>query len=985
MFNKKSKKLQKTIEKSGLFDKVFYLKTYRDVRLADMTPIEHYVNIGIKEDRKPNATFDPVWYRERYNDVKEDGGYPFIHYITYGLKEFRFANASEKLEYEQLQKSFNVDAYKSSYEDLQKLGNDYDLLWHFVHFGKKEGRTFHPIGEIQIEKAVAGRELPQVSSDELSEEQKYEYHIIHKAGINFSEYFTLNQHPFISEDPIIDYIFNWKKYRPLIANYFDTSFYFTAYPDVQNVGINPLVHYISAGKAEGRKAFFDSSKIVQGKLKYRADKETIVFVSHESSASGAPLLGYNIVLKLQEKYNIIHIVLAKKSIHEAFLELCEEMLVDIQDNIWMQSYVYLKQLLEKRSIKCIVANSVVTSDLISVAKELKIPSVLLVHEFSNYVKPKGTVANTVLLADKVIVPATIIQNSIQNEFLALFNSKEVPANIFIQPQGKLPFIPEGHGKNESADAILKKLHVTQRDKTKIIVGSGWVQPRKGVDLFVATAKYIKQNYKGVCKFVWVGDGFDPEGDLAYSVWLQREIEYSGLEDDFIFLEHQKNLDTVFSIADVFCLTSRMDPFPNVVIDALGHNLHIACFKDASGSVEFLETHEADYTLVDYIDTYAMAQKLIQYFHTAAQKTDINKELVKKYLDFDQYVSFIKSLMDDAIVFEKKVEQMAQYLLKNNLFDLNYYDPNTNDIDKACQIYVGAALKGIRMKNPKPGFSDLVWIENHAENNPYLVPVYEAHKQGILQTHTTYKLPVVKTSKINFFYAVHLHLYYIDLAEEFASYFKNLPGKFDILLSVVKEEDKKTAQEIFSHCGANSLQVIVVENIGRDSGPLYFGFKEIILSNNYDVIGHFHTKKSFDVNDGIGDNWRRYLLDTLIGDEVVAQSIMSLFASNKNLGLVFPDDPHVVDIGENKPYVESLCNMLEIESPNDTPLFPVGNMFWARVTSIKQLFELNPDDVLEEEPLPYDGSYMHAIERITPTLVNKNGFEFATVYKEGIVW
>jgi len=121
MFNKKSKKLQKTIEKSGLFDKVFYLKTYRDVRLADMTPIEHYATIGIKEDRKPNATFNPAWYREYYEDVKADGAYPLVHYILFGMKENRFQNEAEKNENDKLQKDgFDVELYKNTPAETSK-------------------------------------------------------------------------------------------------------------------------------------------------------------------------------------------------------------------------------------------------------------------------------------------------------------------------------------------------------------------------------------------------------------------------------------------------------------------------------------------------------------------------------------------------------------------------------------------------------------------------------------------------------------------------------------------------------------------------------------------------------------------------------------------------------------------------------------------------------------------------------------------------
>ena len=85
-----------TIEESGLFDKKFYLKTYRDARKADGTPLDHFVKVGLKEDRMPNEHFDPAWYREYYEDVREDEVFPFIHYLLYGKSEGR--NQSEKSE-----------------------------------------------------------------------------------------------------------------------------------------------------------------------------------------------------------------------------------------------------------------------------------------------------------------------------------------------------------------------------------------------------------------------------------------------------------------------------------------------------------------------------------------------------------------------------------------------------------------------------------------------------------------------------------------------------------------------------------------------------------------------------------------------------------------------------------------------------------------------------------------------------------------------
>ena len=60
--------------------------------------------------------------------------------------------------------------------------------------------------------------------------------------------------------------------------------------------------------------------------------------------------------------------------------------------------------------------------------------------------------------------------------------------------------------------------------TIVILGAGYVQLRKGVDLFLAcAARVIALCPKTAFRFVWVGHGFDPNRDLAYSAYLQDQI------------------------------------------------------------------------------------------------------------------------------------------------------------------------------------------------------------------------------------------------------------------------------------------------------------------------------------------------------------------------------------------------------------------------------------------------------------------------------
>ncbi len=58
------------IEKSGLFDETWYMNNYRDVKLLDMSPIEHFVKFGGVLGRRPNPDFNTKFYTSYYPDVK---------------------------------------------------------------------------------------------------------------------------------------------------------------------------------------------------------------------------------------------------------------------------------------------------------------------------------------------------------------------------------------------------------------------------------------------------------------------------------------------------------------------------------------------------------------------------------------------------------------------------------------------------------------------------------------------------------------------------------------------------------------------------------------------------------------------------------------------------------------------------------------------------------------------------------------------------
>lgn len=784
-------------------------------------------------------------------------------------------------------------------------------------------------------------------------------------------------------DPVAYYLENKHHQEFLIGDDFSTQFYKETYPDVVNAGIDVILHYYYNGMQEGRLGSFQkviNEHYISGGRQYNDALPTIVIVCHESSATGAPLVGLNLGLSILEEYNVIHIVLHESTLQQEFIDSSIFTLTHLR-NKFSTIEMLVKWLNKTFKIDSIICNSVETYDVLQSASKYDIPLISLLHEFSEYTRPRGKITNTIINSHKVIVPAQIIADSAYKEMRDNFGIKNIPNNLVVLPQGKLPFIPESNGSNLTVEQLRIKFNIKSSDK--VIVGAGYVQTRKGVDLFIETAYKIKQQTITQCKFIWVGGGFEPEYDLACSVWLQSQLEELDLLNDFSFLNHQKSLDDIFSLADVYLLTSRLDPFPNVVIDALQADLPVVCFDRTTGCAEFLKQNKSNSAVVPFLDTTMMAKKANEFLTDKKLSKGINRKLVKEKLCFKNYIKSLISIIDECKTLIQDRIEIENVIANSGLFDASFY--NKGDEKSAIQYYVKTSLNGIHSNSPTPGFSVGKWFEINQPQTNYLVPLYEQIKSNKpINTHNCVMITGESTVTITKKIAVHLHLYYFDLAKEFAEYFSYLPNGFDLFITVCEENLEEKVIDAFALTGANKIEVIKVENIGRDVAPFFISLRDKIYNWGYDIIGHFHSKKSNDVDQGTGDRWRQYLLANLIGSSKAVNEILKPFEDD-NIGLVFAEDCHNVDFGENKSFSDTLCDAMKIERLASATLFPLGTMFWAKPEALTPLFELEMAIYLQKEPLPYDGSYMHASERLVSHVVTQSGYKLQTVYTAGTKW
>jgi len=140
--NFKTAGLKEIVEKSGYFDKEFYLSLYTDV-LDD--PLVHYLEFGDSEGRFPSVRFSPRYYSAQYPEVDKSGYGRLEHYILKGRAQGLQAldeKESQLLLYIQLilqSKFWDAAYYLKNYPDVKVSGTH--PLVHFVENGGFEKRN----------------------------------------------------------------------------------------------------------------------------------------------------------------------------------------------------------------------------------------------------------------------------------------------------------------------------------------------------------------------------------------------------------------------------------------------------------------------------------------------------------------------------------------------------------------------------------------------------------------------------------------------------------------------------------------------------------------------------------------------------------------------------------------------------------------------------------------------------------------------------
>jgi lipopolysaccharide biosynthesis protein len=234
-------------------------------------------------------------------------------------------------------------------------------------------------------------------------------------------------------------------------------------------------------------------------------------------------------------------------------------------------------------------------------------------------------------------------------------------------------------------------------------------------------------------------------------------------------------------------------------------------------------------------------------------------------------------------------------------------------------------------------------------------------------------------------AVFIHAYYAEMMPEFWILLQRIPCGYDLFVTTSNPKNRDQIEAYLNAVGVDpsARQVeVVAHNRGRDMSSLFITFKEQVLSGKYKVALRLHSKRTPQVSRQVGENFKKHLFENLVGSRGYVSNLLDRFEQESDIGMIMPPIVHI-GLGtlghswfNNRQPLMTLAKKmgLEVNFDPDTPVAPLGTMYWFRPEALSKMFETpwawedyNP------EPRHIDGGLAHVQERLICYVCIDKGF------------
>jgi glycosyltransferase involved in cell wall biosynthesis len=296
----------------------------------------------------------------------------------------------------------------------------------------------------------------------------------------------------------------------------------------------------------------------------------ILLVGHDAQPHGAQLLLLHLAQKLQRQWGIkVHLLLLGVGpLLGAYYEAAQVSVA--------YDKTIIGNLLDKyraEGIRAAIVNSAASARVVPWLENRGIKATMLVHEMPQLLK-EYNLEIPARLGGGAASNLVFSSQYLADKFFAAVGLKT--ANSVILAQG------DYHEMRPDAAArarIRRELGIGENEF--LVLGAGFAHIRKGFDLFLQLARKMPA-LQGNVHFAWVGDI-----QFVLKTYLGPEMEQAAATGHFRHIPFTSRVAEYFAAADVFALTSREDPYPTVVMEALSCGVPCVAFDGTGGIPELL--------------------------------------------------------------------------------------------------------------------------------------------------------------------------------------------------------------------------------------------------------------------------------------------------------------------------------------------------------------------------------------------------------------
>ncbi|MDB6062780.1 MAG: methyltransferase domain protein [Verrucomicrobiaceae bacterium] len=355
----------------------------------------------------------------------------------------------------------------------------------------------------------------------------------------------------------------------------------------------------------------------------------IIVVTHDAYPHGAQLLALNIARNLSESFgfSVETICLGDGPLKDQFAQIGtfhDLAGVDQQGNEAKE----LALNLQKCGFKSAIVNTTVAGKFLQTLHYAGFRCVSLIHELAGVIQSNSLEENARIIgqfADKIVFPAEQVRQSFET-----FSSIE-ECRAVVRPQGVYKKNRLLNSRQDSREILRQRLGLPQ--SAKIVIGVGFADHRKGIDLFVETCLKTAETDNSV-HFVWVGH---------WHAAMRGKIDHlrdtnPDIKANFHPVGLIEDTDLYYAGADLYALTSREDPFPSVVLEAMDAGLPIVSFAEVTGCDQAVIRIGGE--LVKAFDVDSFSEKIIGILRDSDKQLEIGnagKLLIQKEFSFSRYL------------------------------------------------------------------------------------------------------------------------------------------------------------------------------------------------------------------------------------------------------------------------------------------------------------------------------------------------------------